>query len=244
MKSDAQAWYDGIHGDFKTGPTAVVFVAEVEMRHESGLGGGPPMKLVLHPLKRERSCRLYRRFGSDRFLQLLFPSVHSWKVPSLQSHEAEEIAVRWLTGARHSMAGRLWAAFWIKEQKRERKEKTVKTFFGSDQKPKKFQERIYFFAEEGHGFAAAAMPGSFPSKSEIPTSRTKCKRDVMLDWLLQLRENTAKPCLKLFSRISLGDFPPVSSLPKLFSLTKHRQRSDKDDCCCHTRGTPNPPALG
>jgi hypothetical protein len=28
----------------------------------------------------------------------------------------------------------------------------------------------------------------------------------MLDWLLQVQENALEPCLKLFSRISLGKF--------------------------------------
>jgi hypothetical protein len=200
-KSDAQAWHDSIHGDFKTGPTAVIFVAAVELRH--GSRGGPQMKLVLRPLKRARSCRLYRRFGSDRFLQLLFPPVHSWKPPSLQSQEAEKMAVRWLTSASHSMAGRRWAAFWIKGERGDRKGKSRS---GPDQKPK-FRRRLQFFAEEGQGFAEAETPGSFPPKSEAPMTRTKCTRDVLLDWLLQLRENASEPCLKLFSRISLGNLP-------------------------------------
>ena len=39
----------------------------------------------------------------------------------------------------------------------------------------------------------------------------------MLDWLLQLRENTAKPCLKLFSRISLGDYPRLFIAEAVFT---------------------------
>ena len=59
------------------------------------------------------------------------------------------------------MAGRLCAAFWIKEEKRNQG-KDGEDLFRSDQKPQKIQG-IHFFAKEGQGFAEAAMPGSSPS---------------------------------------------------------------------------------
>lgn len=64
-KSESLAWDESIQGDFRAKLSAVVFVAEVKI-HE--LRSEPLVKLILHPLKREKSCRLYRRFGSDRFL--------------------------------------------------------------------------------------------------------------------------------------------------------------------------------
>jgi hypothetical protein len=62
-------------------------------------------------------------------------------------------------------------------------------------------ERLEVHNEDGQGFSDATMPSSFPSKSELLTFRTKCKRDVMLDWHLRFQENASQPCLKLFSRI-------------------------------------------
>lgn len=195
-KSDAETWRQSIQGDFKAEPTTVVFIAEVEM---SSSRGWPTMKLILHRLKREKSCRLYRRFGSDRFLWLLFPSLHSWKPRSLLPDDAEKTAARWLTTEPHSVAGRRWAAFYIRAEKKKKKKKTTGGFGAGQEQI--FHDRILFFAEDGHGFGESS---SLPERAEPPTSRTKCKRDAMLDWLLQSQANSSQPCLKFFSRISLG----------------------------------------
>jgi hypothetical protein len=217
-KSDAQAWQDSIHGDFRSGSTAGIFVAEIDVSRSTT--GGPTMKLVLHRLKRDKSCRLYRRFGSDRFLQLLFPSAHSWNFPSLQKQDADKIFLRWLTGALHVVAGRRWAVFWAKAEKKSRKKKKKKTGFGSTQEQNFQSNRIFFFAEDGQRFADATTLGSPPHKSELPTARMKCRRDVMLDWLLQVQENAWQPCLKLFSRISLGRCPSFRFPSFIFLVTE------------------------
>ena len=189
---------------------------------------------------------MYRRFGSDRFLQLLFPSAHSWDFPSIQKHDAEKIFLRWLTSALHAVAGRRWAVFWTKVEKKRRKKKTR---FGPAQEQKS-QNRILLFAEDGQGFAEATTPSSPPQTSELPTSRTKCRRDVMLDWLLQVQNNALEPGLKLFSRISLGKFP----FPRLFLVNRKPNqlllnpnavnRINQHHSYCRARGTPDNPARG
>ncbi len=201
-KSDPKAWRDSIRGDFKAGPTSVVFVARVEIEFRKGQ---PITKLILRPLKHERSSRLSRHFGSDRYLQLLIPSVHSLKVPSLQSGELERAVVEWLTHGQHSLAGRQWAPFWARAEKKNHKPKTSDPPSRESSQKAKYWERIHFFAEDGRGFAASSVPDS---QTGLPVLRTRCTRDDMLDWLLQFRENTSQPCLKLFSRISLGNPPP------------------------------------
>ncbi|KAJ9129361.1 hypothetical protein NKR23_g12555, partial [Pleurostoma richardsiae] len=54
----------------------------------------------------------------------------------------------------------------------------------------------------------------------------------MLDWLLQLRENASKPCLKLFSRISLG---LTQTIPTVV-LEEHQIRRRPVDCKSPTTG--------
>lgn len=234
-KSDAQAWQDCIRGDYTTGHTAVVFVAEVQISQPRT--GTTSMKLILHRLKREKSCRFYRRFGSDRFLQLLLPSIHSWKLPSTQKPDAEKTVLRWLTNACHSVAGRRWAVFWTKGGKQHGK--------GERSQEQVFVNKIHFFAEDGQGFAeAGAASSSPPPKSELLTSRTKCRRDVMLDWLLQLRGNLSELGLKLYSRISLGEVYSLFSGVCMFSMMSnlgiciltHRQRVISNHPHCRAKG--------
>ncbi|KAK5653056.1 hypothetical protein OQA88_9342 [Cercophora sp. LCS_1] len=222
-KSDPQAWHDGIYGDFKTGVSTVVFVAEVHVT-ESKIG------LVLHRLKREKSCRLYRQFGSDRFLQLLVPSIRSWKLASSEKSDAEKTFLRWLTSTTHTLAGRQWSVFWSKGEKRRSKSKRRS---GSGQ-GQMFVNRIHLFAEDGHGFVDGTASSPLPLGIEPPSSRTRLTRDAMLDWLLRIRENASQPCLKLFSRISLGQ--GLTKATPTIVLDEHQIFLLPDDLESHTTG--------
>lgn len=68
-----------------------------------------------------------------------------------------------------------------------------------------YQDRIYFFGEINEMTTEVTSLGSITSKCGSPLPRTTCKMSTMLDWLLQFRENASEPCLKLFSRIALGN---------------------------------------
>ncbi|KAE8133687.1 hypothetical protein BDV38DRAFT_286586 [Aspergillus pseudotamarii] len=59
--------------------------------------------LKLNPLKLEKGCRLYRRFGSDRFLTLTIPFLEKFcGCNRLREHIAE-----WLAGSQHRLLGRI-----------------------------------------------------------------------------------------------------------------------------------------
>ncbi|RYP05517.1 hypothetical protein DL764_003777 [Monosporascus ibericus] len=114
-KCDARAWHSSVHNDFRWGSSVVVLTASMSL---SQSGTGPAMILELHPLKLEQSCRLRRRFGSDRFLDLRIPALHSWNYPDVPEEGLEDIAARWLTRNPHAFLGRSWAAFWVRSEDR------------------------------------------------------------------------------------------------------------------------------
>ncbi|RYO73939.1 hypothetical protein DL766_005898 [Monosporascus sp. MC13-8B] len=124
-KCDARAWNSSVHNNFRWGPRAVVLTASMSM---SQSGTGPVMVLELHPLKLEQSCRLHRRFGSDRFLDLRMPTLNSRNFRDVPGEGLEDIAARWLTRNPHAFLGRSWAAFWVRSEDRLSKTTPVVVF--------------------------------------------------------------------------------------------------------------------
>lgn len=149
-----------------------------------------PLRLTIQPLKVEQSYRLGRRFGADRFLELLVPSPDSSSLPAFVKNQGStsffhELVQHLQTG--HEFCGRAWKAFYTKSGGSRKPVKDL--HFWSDSKPI-FKERIYFFAERGCGV-------SVPEPIPIP---------LLLHWALDLRQknNRSQPILKLFQRIALG----------------------------------------
>lgn len=147
-----------------------------------------PLRLTIQPLKLEQSYRLGRRFGADRFLELLVPSPDSSSLPTFVKNQSSTSFFHELVQhlqAGHEFCGRAWKAFYTKSGGSRKPVKYLQ--FGPDPKPV-FKERIYFFAEQGCGIP---VPVSMPE---------------MLDWALDLRRksNKSQPILKLFQRIALG----------------------------------------
>lgn len=176
---------------------------------------GPLFILRMGPLKLDDSHRLSRRFGSDRFLEVLYPSPNSTNVPAaLRGEDAREAANKWLARGVHRLAGRHWAAFYTKDAGY--KKPTKDLLLGPDSTKAVFKDRTYFFAIDGHDFRTPSPKNSLPSKDQKVTARTRLSVYMMLDWLLQLRKNTNQPYLKLFSRIALGlspTYPTVTFEP-------------------------------
>lgn len=145
-----------------------------------------PLGLTIQPLKLEQSHRLGRRFGSDRFLELLVPSPDTSNLPAFIKDTNAlffEGLVEWLKVG-HTFCGRGWKAFYTRSGGSRKPVKDLQ--FGPDPRPV-FKERIYFFAEEGVGnFPGISMPD-------------------MVDWALELKNNRSQPVLKLFQRIALGE---------------------------------------
>lgn len=197
---------------FECRGNTVVMSASLEFNPDKT---GPMFLVDMKPLRLDEGCRLTRRFGPDRFLELLIPSPASMNAPPIVKVRggAEEI-IKWLTESPHSLVGRQWRAFYAKDAGYRKPAKELR--LGPDAKAM-FKERVHLFAETGHNFRRAAMTkGRMAPADDTFHQRTELKVSQMLDWLLQLEKNGWQPHLKLFSRIQLGlskTFPAVTFEP-------------------------------
>ncbi|CAK7233064.1 hypothetical protein SCUCBS95973_008468 [Sporothrix curviconia] len=167
---------------------------------------GPLYTIHLQPISIDLPHRLSRHFGSDRFLEILFPSHHSsiTAVPHiLRNHEAAVREVNhWMTREHHEFAGRSWSAFYTKADGFRKPTSNSRAGLGETDESI-LLNRVFFFAEDGAGIClddADTNPGS-------PRQTGPLRVHEMLDWLLQFNkfpENRKQPYLKLFSRIALG----------------------------------------
>lgn len=200
---------------------AVILTATM---HATKSRRGPFMRLELHPLKREQSSRLFRHFGSERYLEVRFPTVDSWLC---DAGDVEAMAAQWLTGAPHEFLGRQWSAFYVRD--RQLKVEYPGTGPRGDSKPV-FYDRVLLFAEKGKGLLEAEAPAvispsptSTRSQETYSASKLACSRDSMLDWLLNLEDNGSQKYLKLFHRVALG-----TSFRQVNNCTSRYGRSSKD----------------
>lgn len=160
----------------------VVFSASLDFTNTKA----DPLRLTLQPPKVEQSHRLGRRFGSDRFLELLVPSPDTSNLPQYLKKDESffENLIQWLTGEPHAFCGRQWRPFYTKDGGAR---EPVKDLSFRPEKKKVYQNRVYFFAERGTGL------------SHVPLH-------LMLHWLLDFKQadNRRQPVLKLFQRIAIG----------------------------------------
>ncbi|KAI0146045.1 RNA dependent RNA polymerase-domain-containing protein [Hypoxylon sp. NC0597] len=196
-KSRSEAWTAALNDKFSTTDQVVVLTASLTVNTSKT---GPLFILKLNPLKLDYPHRLGRRFGSDRFLELVIPSMGSQDIKSLGESAIESIQ-RWLVNDCHVLLGRLWTAFFLKPSlpKKIINENTL-----GPQTKTIYQERIYLFAEDGNDFNRLTTEEHWSPKGEPARMHTKMGRESLIDWLLQISKNQEQPLLKLFSRIALG----------------------------------------
>ncbi|KAI1114849.1 hypothetical protein F5Y14DRAFT_450706 [Nemania sp. NC0429] len=203
-KSKPEAWNAAMSDHFRMTDQIVVLTASLSL---NAAKVGPLFKLSLQPLRLDLPHRLDRRFGSDRFLELLIPSSNSKDLKAL-SRGNESAVIRaiqtWLIEGPHFLLGRVWRSFCIKQA-------TPKKIYKDDTlRPETItilQERIYLFAEDGNDFILTEVKPSISPKLQTTTSHTKMKREHLLEWLLQIQQNEKnrkQSVYKLFSRIALG----------------------------------------
>ncbi len=192
-KTSAATWDAGLQ-NFVSSGEHVILSGSLESNRSSS---GPFFKVSLNPLKFELPHRLNRRFGSDRFLEILIPAPSK----SLSESSADHL-IQWLIKP-HFFLGRKWSPFFIR--KADPKKRAKVEVFGPEPKLE-YMERVYLFAEDGNEFRRR-VGDEYPPKGEDVDSHTELSRPDMLDWLLQPRENEKQPYLKLFSRIALGMSP-------------------------------------
>ena len=189
-RSSARAW-KGAEGP------GIVLTGELSFCEKPG---GAVFGYHLNPLKLEKSHRLARRYGADRFIILGIPGLSPQDLPSYLKKDADVVRSRildWLVHIRHSLLGRKWKAFFVKQKP------TTKSRRGDQQESKNIRHRVYLFAEDGEGFltreAAVRMFGGGPKSAHKVITVNE-----LLDWVLPPSKNKEQPILKLFARLALG----------------------------------------
>ncbi|KAK8121515.1 RNA-dependent RNA polymerase SHL2 [Apiospora kogelbergensis] len=215
QKSDPRAWSTSLGNCFQSGNDVVVLKASVLPIKTCSR---PGFRLQLQPLQLTKGCRLHRRFGSDRFLEVIFPALESWGFP--KSHNTRETTARWLTQKGHSFAGREWTAFWIGSQESSQASNRL-----SNGSKIPIQQRVHFFAEDGFGFLPNPSRDLLPSREAASQKRTVCRRKAMLNWHLRFAQNKTQCYLKLFSRIQLG----LSKTDPVVELQESQIRNHDED---------------
>ncbi|KAK4188591.1 putative RNA dependent RNA polymerase [Podospora australis] len=180
-KPAAEVWKAALSPSWESKNNTVVLSISLEFNPDPS---GPLFEVNMRPLRFDKSCRLTRHFGGDRFFEVLFPSPTAQGAPPVFKDGGADQVIDWLTATPHPLVGRQWRAFFAKDAGFRKPPKDY--HLGTEQKPV-FKERIHFFAESGENIR------------RLPVSK-------MLDWLLGLSKpkNQKQPHLKLFSRIQLG----------------------------------------
>ncbi|KAL7943552.1 RNA dependent RNA polymerase domain-containing protein [Trichoderma barbatum] len=213
QSSDSVAWQTAL-GDFQTKVKTATLSAELVYNQDSS---GPLYSLRLNPLKLELGHRLARRFGADRFLEIIVPSPSAEKeAPNIIKEDpmSLEKIVDWLTSSCHYFLGRFWRPFFVRSIK-------GKKVSGTNRNAS--SDRVYLFACDGNDFRPSAAPdGISPLEEALEIKcRTKMKLSALLRWAVGIdSEGSSKqPITKLFSRLALS----LSRTWPTVVLEKHHQ---------------------
>lgn len=198
-KCEDDAWRAAFSA-FRRHGRSVALAIEASYNYERA---GPLYNLSLQPLKLEKSHRLARRFGADRFLEVIIPSPAGRDNP--QGLKIDEL-IALLAQSDHILLGRLWRSFYTKDNNKKVKEKRD-ILFRTETKTI-LQERLYFFAVDGNDFVPP-LTDAIPAKMDATdvSRRVKMKVDDLLEWAVSISHNTDQPVLKLFSRLALSMSP-------------------------------------
>ena len=180
----------------------VQFTGDLKFSERSG---GSIFEFSLKPMKTEKSYRLARKFGGDRFCIVGMPGITNDYLPGhlKPNHAAvyESITNR-LGDTPITFLGRTWRAFYTKP------EASKKTRRGNQSSFNETKHRIYFFACDGHDFRRTPRIGeSDPRKID----RAPLSVEELLNWFMPFQCNQYQTCLKLFARLGLGLFHRLTS---------------------------------
>lgn len=198
-ESDNNAWSVALNG-FRAGRNVVVLAADLDRQIQ---GKTYSYHLKFRPLAMERAHRLDRRFGADRFFELVLP------VARKKQHEEDlEELSRWLTGrdSKFHLAGRLWAPLFIKSDKKKQRKPIGP--HGHPTTVKVPVQRVSFFATDGHQFRQRAFPTA--EEAMNTQQRSILSYAGLLEWAIGLKSSAKQPVPKLFSRISLSTSKPLN----------------------------------
>ncbi|KAH6624017.1 RNA dependent RNA polymerase-domain-containing protein, partial [Chaetomium sp. MPI-SDFR-AT-0129] len=195
-----EAFAAALSGNFECRGNTVAMTASLDFNPASS---GPLLLLDMKPLRLDEGCRLTRRFGADRFLEIVMPSPTASAVPDAikKMDGADEQIFQWISGRRHNLVGREWQVFFSKDAGYRKPAKDVR--LGPDSKST-YKERVHLFAENGPKFRRVTIRSRAEIPVDAPQQWSQMRAGHVLDWLLQLEQNGQQPYLKLFSRIQLG----------------------------------------
>ncbi|KAF4511537.1 hypothetical protein G6O67_003322 [Ophiocordyceps sinensis] len=185
--SDAEAWTIASKG-FQSKVKAVVLSAELVHRSSDT---GPFFELRLNPLTLGLGHRLDRRFGADRFLEIIMPSpltLQKELASSRQYKNCVEKMIRWLAGDTHYFLGRRWRPFFAREF-----EKTCQSAPGQSQffpgksqflpGKSQYMQKVYFFAADGNIFRMPDACGGVPPLNKpIPKQFARLALSLSRTW--------------------------------------------------------------
>lgn len=158
---------------------------------------GPIFEFRLNAMKVERSYRLARKFGGDRFCVVGLPGVSHRNLPGYlkQNHSVvRQSIIKLLVDTDFCFLGRIWRAFYLKpSNKKTRRGKKI------DFNEPNFQ--IYFFAQDGHDFGSQPLTGEVDPRGNLHSPMSIEK---LVDWFMPAKYNTGQTCLKFFTRLALG----------------------------------------
>lgn len=187
---------------FQAHTKAVTLCAELTF---STKATGPLFDLKFRPPQLELNHRLGRRFGADRFLEVIIPSITSRDVPGILKNDdhGPEKVIKWLVSKPHYFLGRNWSAFFVANA-----DIKIKDSQNPHKRRQVPRERVYFFATDGLKFRIPSTLGYVPPVEEGAQldTRTKMSRSGLLEWALSLsvKVNSKQPVPKLFSRLALS----------------------------------------
>ena len=186
LPSDKDAWKAALT-DCSKNDSSVIFSGQLSLKHK----GSNVYNFTMFPLKMERSHRLQRRFGADRFMEIT--------VSRTDMQEPEQFA-KWIVGSIHYFLGRHWIPFFVKDAT----ERRANASSSDDQKTRVDQKvRLYFFAAFGNEFRGSGEV-AYESRNKFKPQPNITSSE-FLRWALDVDDNSQQTVCKLFSRISLSE---------------------------------------
>ncbi|KAI2083494.1 hypothetical protein LOZ36_005572 [Ophidiomyces ophidiicola] len=221
-KAKSSIW-EAAAGNFEDNGTndVVTLTGELEWCKKSEPGY---LKVTLSPLRLERSHRFARRFGSDRFLEITFPTLG--KSPEYLKNQGPTVLqsiATWLAQAPHYILGRTWRAFYLEDIKPK-----------GNAKKGGPRSKVHLFAVDGCDFSGrierllyASLPG------EVSEKHTPMSVEAMFNWHMPIQSNNHQKDCKLFQRLSLGlsrTIPTVTLQPNQIIRLEDTEPVMNDGC--------------
>lgn len=153
------------------------FKGQINIRSKQS---GPIFQLDLHPILQDKSCRLQRKFGTDRFLYLNVPELSGKRWTGGNRNDLKLIRERWeeWLHTEHRFLNRKWRVFHFEPMKKPKTKGRAADVT--------HRSRIVLFATEGLGIDEKFTVGQ------------------MLNWFLPFAENLNQSFCKAFARYDLG----------------------------------------